>query len=204
MSESPSSLEPQTSPPSAEPSRRSLFRLGSALLGGFIALVLLVPGAGYLLNPLLPRKKKAAGDSPGDASDGEFQALPVTLDDLAVGVPREFPIVIKRQDAWVTYPPEPVGTVWLVRQPEGSRAPVLAFTSECPHLGCAIALAADGKGFFCPCHTSSFALDGERLNKVPPRGMDPLEIRLPVSSAEPIRVKYERFRTMSEERTPLA
>ncbi|HEU5116676.1 MAG TPA: Rieske 2Fe-2S domain-containing protein [Isosphaeraceae bacterium] len=177
-------------------------RFASVVLGTLIALVLAVPGAAYLLNPILPRKKGSSDEkSPGT---DEFQTLAVTLNELAVGVPREFPIVVKRQDAWVTYPPEPVGTVWLVRQEEGTEPPVLAFTSECPHLGCAIALAADGHGFFCPCHTSAFALDGERLNHVPPRGMDPLDVQIPADHSQPIRVKYQRFRTMSEERTPLA
>lgn len=188
---------------SLEPSRRSVLRLGSALLGAFIALVLAIPGAAYLLSPVLP-KKKGQGSAGESVSDDEFQTLPVTLDDLEVGIPKEFPIVIKRQDAWVTYPPEPVGTVWLVKQPEGSKDPVLAFTSECPHLGCAIVLAADGNGFFCPCHTSAFALTGERLNKVPPRGMDPLEVSMPGGPSRPVRIKFQRFRTMSEERIPLA
>ncbi len=185
-----------------EPSRRSLFRIGSAVLGTLIALVLAIPGAAYVLNPLLPRKKgKGDPKSPGEDA---FQTLPVTLNDLTEGVPKEFPIIVKRQDAWVTYPPEPVGTVWLVKQAEGAKTPVLAFTSECPHLGCAIALAADGRGFFCPCHTSAFAMNGDRMNNVPPRGMDPLEVEIPAGPSEPIRVKYQRFRTMSEERIPLA
>ncbi len=179
-----------------------LFRVGSAVLGTLIALVLAVPGAAYLLNPILPRKK-GKSEEKGPETDS-YQTLPVTLNDLAVGVPKEFPIVVKRQDAWVTYPPEPVGTVWLVRQEEGSKTPVLAFTSECPHLGCAITLAADGHGFFCPCHTSAFALTGDRLNNVPPRGMDPLDVQMSADPSQPIRVKYQRFRTMSEERTPLA
>jgi Rieske Fe-S protein len=188
--------------PAVEPSRRSLLRIGTAVLGGLIALTLLIPGASYVLNPILP-KKKGKGYNAGADDSADFQPLPVSLDELEVGVPKEYPIVVKRQDAWVTYPPEPIGTVWLVRQPAGAKAPVLAFTSECPHLACAIALAADGNGFFCPCHTSAFGLDGERLNKVPPRGMDPLEVKLGAPS-DPIRVKFVRFRTMTEERIPLA
>ena len=93
-----------------------------------------------------------------------------------------------------------------MRQPEGSANAVLALSAECPHLACAINLSADGKQFFCPCHTSSFNFQGERLNGVFPGGMDALDVK-PFDPADPdavVRVKYERYRTMTEKRVPLA
>jgi menaquinol-cytochrome c reductase iron-sulfur subunit len=175
-------------------SRRRFYSVAANALGGLIALVVAVPGVAYLLNPILGRK--------GDALGG-FRQLPVTLGELPVGTPRQFPIIEARDDAWVKYPPEPVGSVWLIRQPEGATEPVLAFTAECPHLGCSINLAADGANFFCPCHNSAFKLDGERLNNTPPRPMDRLEVETPEGPDEPIRVKFQRFRTQSKEKTPL-
>lgn len=172
--------------------RRNLFVYGANLLGGAMGLALAVPGVAYLLTPLGRRGR-----------DGDFRSLPVTLAELPVGVPRQFPIVEERTDAWVKYPAEPVGSVWLVRQPEGARAKVVAFTAECPHLGCAVNLAADGQSFFCPCHASAFRLDGERLNPTPPRPMDTLEVEVPEAEGAPIRVKFRRFRTQSKEKTPL-
>jgi menaquinol-cytochrome c reductase iron-sulfur subunit len=173
-------------------SRRKFYAIAANGLGALIALVVAVPGVAYLLDPL---RRKARG--------GELRALPVTLKELPVGVPRQFPIIDERQDAWVQYPPEPVGSVWLVRESEGPQSKVVAFTSECPHLGCAINLSADGQSFFCPCHASAFKLDGERLNETPPRGMDTLEVEVPADESAPIRVKFQRFRTQSEEKIPL-
>ncbi len=175
--------------------RRGLFRLGSWTLAGMIKLAIVIPGVGYLLTPLL--RSKGAG--------GTFTPL-ARFADLKEGVPQSFPVIQARQDAWVVYPPEPVGTVWLVRQPEGSKEPVLALSAECPHLACAINLSPDRTEFFCPCHTSSFRFSGERVNQVSPRGMDPLEVE-PFDASDPnamVRVKFQRFRTMISERIPLA
>lgn len=175
--------------------RRGLFRLGSWTLAGAIKLAVLVPGVAYLLTPLLRAKGSA----------GTFTPL-ARFSDLKEGVPQSFPVVQARKDAWVVYPPEPVGTVWLVRQPAGSKEPVLALSAECPHLACAINLSPDRTEFFCPCHTSSFRFNGERVNQVSPRGMDPLEVE-PFDVDDPnamVRVKFERFRTMISERIPLA
>lgn len=175
--------------------RRDWFRYGAAGLKGLIALVLAVPGAAYLLTPLLKRRE----------DDAEFRRL-ARLGDLAVGEPRSFSIVEEQRDAWVTYPATPIGTVWLVRQPEGADEPVLALSAECPHLACKIKRSGDGQGFVCPCHASNFAIDGARVNAISPRGMDRLEVA-PVDPNDPdaeIRVKFRRFRTGTEEKIPLA
>ena len=110
-------------------------------------------------------------------------------------MPRSFAIIEERQDSWVKYPREPVGSVWLIRQPAGSDPPVLALQSECPHLGCAINLKADRTGFLCPCHTSAFTLDGSPTNQVPPRPMDRLEVEVTSGDDPEVRVKFQRFRT---------
>ena len=90
------------------PNRRDVFRLGAVALGNLFALALAVPGVRFLLDPL---GKKA--------DEGDFRVL-TTLGQLPVGEPRSFAIIARRRDAWVQYPEEPVGSVWLVRQPEGA------------------------------------------------------------------------------------
>jgi nitrite reductase/ring-hydroxylating ferredoxin subunit len=193
------------------PRRRDLLRIGSVLLASLSALALAVPGAAFVLSPLIRKKEegpsKSDPDAPPMTAAGGDGFTPLALyADLAPNVPRSFPVVEARRDAWVKYPAEPVGLVWLVRQPEGAKEPVLALSAECPHLACSISLAPDGAGFFCPCHTSSFALDGARQNAVPPRGMDRLEVA-PFDPADPdawVRVRHVRFRTMIEEAIPLA
>jgi menaquinol-cytochrome c reductase iron-sulfur subunit len=160
-------------------------------MGAVLASMLAIPGVAYVLSPL--RRLAQAGD---------LKTL-TRLSELEVGVPKAFAIIAERTDAWVKYPREPVGSVWLVRQPKGSAEQVLALTSECPHLGCAVSLAADGKSFLCPCHTSAFDLDGKPRNQVPPRPMDSLKVELIGTEDPEVRVRFERFRSAIEEKTPL-
>ncbi|MDG3006541.1 ubiquinol-cytochrome c reductase iron-sulfur subunit [Paludisphaera mucosa] len=175
--------------------RRDFHRLGTIVLGGLIKLAVAVPAAAFLLNPL--RK-------PGTAAEADvFEGL-VALSQLKVGVPESFGIVRDQVDAWVKYPKEPAGAVWLVRQPEGAEPAVIAYSAECPHLGCAINLADDAKHFICPCHTSAFDLEGKPQNFVPPRPMDRLDVELSKDADPMVRVRFQRFRTLAEEKIPLA
>ena len=75
----------------------------------------------------------------------------------ADGVPRKFPILADKTDAWNKYPNTPVGAVYLRRT--GERA-VQALNVVCPHTGCFVDYRAERKGYYCPCHSSSFAVDG--------------------------------------------
>jgi menaquinol-cytochrome c reductase iron-sulfur subunit len=171
--------------------RRDFYQFATVGLGSLIGLVLAVPGVAYIASPL---RKKGREES--------FETL-TRLNQLEVGVPRSFAIINERTDAWVKYPREPVGSVWLVRQPAGQGEPVIALSTECPHLGCAVNLTADGKSFLCPCHTSAFGLDGTKKNTVPPRNMDRLKVELTTGDDPEVRVKFQRFRTQSEEQIPL-
>jgi menaquinol-cytochrome c reductase iron-sulfur subunit len=171
--------------------RRDIFRFATVGLGGLIGLVLAVPGVAYIVSPLRKTEREES-----------FETL-TRLKQLDVGVPRSFAIIAERRDAWVKYPREPVGSVWLIRQPDGAEPAVIALTSECPHLGCAVNLAAGGKSFLCPCHTSAFDLEGKPKNQVPPRAMDRLEVELTKGEDPEVRVKFQRFRTQSERQIPL-
>ena len=84
-----------------------------------------------------------------------------------------------------------------------SKPEVVAFSTECPHLGCAVGLAGDGKSFLCPCHNSNFKFSGERRNHIPPRDMDSLELKLSADPDPEVRVKFQQFRTATEEKKPL-
>lgn len=190
--------EPPKEKPVTEPNRRSFHKFGSILLGSIIGAVLTIPGIGFILSPILRKTDAEDGESTGDG----FQAL-AKLSDLQEVIPKVFPVLGKVKDAWVQYPEEPVGSVWLVRKGEA----VNAFSAECPHLGCAVSLGPDGNSFFCPCHTSAFTLEGKPNNPVPPRAMDSLEVVLkqtPASDETEIRVKFQRFRTAIPEKSPLA
>jgi menaquinol-cytochrome c reductase iron-sulfur subunit len=175
----------------AEMPRRGFLGRVTTALGGLVAMVVALPGLAYLLSPL--RRK---------GQEGGFHTL-TRLNQLEVGVPRSFAIIEERLDSWVRYPREPVGSVWLVRQPDGSEPPVVALQAECPHLGCSINLKADRTGFLCPCHTSAFTLEGRPTNQVPPRPMDRLDVELSTGENPEVRVRFQRFRTVSEEKIPL-
>lgn len=173
--------------------RRDFYRYGTLALGGLMTLGLAVPGLAYILDPLGKRR-------------GAAQTYPLAkLSELEVGQPRSFAIVDERQDAWVRYPKEPIGLVWLIRQPPGAKEAVVAFTAECPHLGCAVNLSGDKTMFRCPCHDSAFTFDGKPENPIPPRGMDRLEVEPLAGDGDPtIRVKFERFQSQTQEKIPLA
>lgn len=172
--------------------RRGFYRIGSVILGNIAVLSVTIPGIRFLFDPL---GKKSQG--------GGFRPL-AKLAQLTVGKPEAFAIIADRKDSWVRYEPEPIGSVWLVRQPEGSRDAVIALSAECPHLRCPVNLSPDKSSFLCPCHQASFDLNGDRLNEVSPRSMDRLEITLSDATNPEISVRFERFQPQTSIKKPLA
>ena len=180
--------------------RRDFYRFGTMLLGGLMTAALAVPGVAYVLDPLGKRR-------------GEARTYPLAkLSELEVGVPKSYQVVDERQDAWVKQSKEAIGLVWLLRL-DDPKQPVIAFQAECPHLGCAVNLSADKKEFRCPCHDSAFYLQassdgthqpGSPKNNIPPRSMDTLNVELIGTSDPMIHVKFERFRSQTERKIPLA
>jgi cytochrome b6-f complex iron-sulfur subunit len=66
----------------------------------------------------------------------------------------------------------PATGVWIVRLP----GRIIAIDATCTHLGCRTAWATDDMRFQCPCHGSSFAIDGTNLDGPAPRALDRLAI----------------------------
>lgn len=172
------------------PTRRGFYRFGSSLIGGALGIGLAIPGVAYLIDPL----RRSGGGS-------TIKRELTRLGQLTVGKPQAFPIIAERRDAWVKHPPEPIGAVWLVRQPDGSDPPVIALSAECPHLGCLIGTGEGG--FACPCHGAVFGLSGEKRNAVSPRGMDTLAVELSKDDDPLVTVLFQRYRTQSQEKIPL-
>jgi menaquinol-cytochrome c reductase iron-sulfur subunit len=159
----------------APPRRNFLVGFFAAVIGGIVGLVPFVAGLATYLDPIRPSRRKTKGvsiplttlDSIPDATNGT----------VLIG---QFPVINDRVDAWNLYPDERIGSVYLV-VPQGSKQPK-ALNAICPHLGCQVdtqQIPGGGTKFYCPCHTSSFSLDGERiLPCVAPRAMDELECKL--------------------------
>lgn len=159
------------SPASTGEERRAF--LGTSVAAGAVGAVLtLFPvgsGALVLLDPL---RKRASG---GDGSEGVGLVLRVaTVDSLpADGTPVQVPVIANLTDAWNREPNQPIGAVYLSRTGDKVRC----FNAICPHAGCFVGYSAERKLYQCPCHTSSFDLNGGIIKPSPsPRDMDELEV----------------------------
>jgi Rieske Fe-S protein len=186
-------------PPSAAdiPRRSFLFRAMSFLVGGIAALVPVAAGAIFFVDPVT-RKKRAIGAT-GDAVDAEGFIKVTTTDALAEdGAPRSFKVIADLQDFWNKFPDSEIGAVYLRRDEQGE---VVCFNARCPHLGCTVNFSSSEQKFICPCHESSFQLDGTRSNEIPPRDLDPLDVE--VRGGNEVWVKFQKFRAGCAERKPV-
>ena len=178
------------SDPSPAPDRREFLTKAAAVaIGGALAVVAPVAGVCVLLDPL--RRKSEGGASVHVTS---LNSLP---DD---GEPRKFPVLATRVDAWNRTPNFPVGAVYLQRLKDNK---VRALNVVCPHAGCFVDFRAVQGHYHCPCHDSSFALDGKILDpKSPsPRGLD--ELAVEVRRSGDIWVTFQNFRAGVHEKIPV-
>jgi menaquinol-cytochrome c reductase iron-sulfur subunit len=161
--------------------RGFLTRFAAIACGGLATLPALVAGVWTTLDPL--RRTAGAG------SFLRVTDLSSVPDD---GMPRRFPVISDRVDAWTGFASEPIGAVYL-RRTAGSDT-VEAFTAICPHAGCFVQIDTTEKCFRCPCHNSRFALDGSIVPPSPsPRAMDTLECQVAADGG--VSVKWQTFRT---------
>lgn len=181
-------MEPDDLP--SQPERRGFFKgICALVLGAAAGLVPFVAGLGVLFDPL--RRKSQGGEAILVAS---LNALP---DD---GTPRKFSVVTDHTDGWNKFPHVPVGAVYLRRMGEKK---VQAFNVVCPHAGCFVDYEPARKGYHCPCHKSTFALNGERGAKSPsPRGLDELEVD--IRNETEIWIKFRNFQAGTAEKIPIA
>ncbi|HVA49053.1 MAG TPA: ubiquinol-cytochrome c reductase iron-sulfur subunit [Pirellulales bacterium] len=169
----------------------------AGLIGGIVAIFPFAAGLFTFFNPLRSRKGAgAADDQPGKlVRIAPLTALP---DD---GVPRQFPVIADRQDAWTRLPSEAIGVVYLRRQP-GSEE-VEAFNATCPHAGCFVAFDRSRDVYQCPCHDSAFGVDGQRVFGPSPRDLDKLEAEVrPSDDQKELWVRYVDYYTGMEEKIP--
>ena len=159
--------------------RRTFFKQALTLgIGGVLGAVPIGAGLTVLSSPL--RQKSGRGEA----------VFISTLDNLpADGTPRKFPVVAVWIDAWNRFE-GPIGAVYLRRIDRS----VHALNVVCPHTGCFVDYAADRDSYFCPCHHSSFGLDGAiRDPRSPaPRGLDELVVE--IRGQNQVWVKFQNFR----------
>jgi Rieske Fe-S protein len=179
--------EPEDDAPAATPpagdGRRKFLKVGVGVVGAGVACIAGAPAVGFLLFPV-----KETVTSGGN----EFVVV-AKRDAFSPDVPVKVDVYADVVDAWNRLEHVRLGSVWIVER-EGK---LVAFSTVCPHLGCAIDFTAgEGGGeakFECPCHRSEFSLDGVRESGPAPRDLD--RIPLEVDDAEGVvAVMYKRFR----------
>ena len=181
--------------------RRFLTGVAAAGAAGLALLAPLWSGLRVVVDPL------RRGRSQREANFVRVTTLAGLPDD---GVPRKFPVVASRVDAWNTFASVPVGAVYLRRVAadglggaDGADG-LEAFNVVCPHAGCFVNLAADRSRFVCPCHKSSFGLDGsvDDPTSPSPRAMDALDVE--VRDGGEVWVRFQNFRPGTPDKTPVA
>lgn len=197
MTDTPAERRPQ---PPAETPRRSFLTVAVAIVAGAVAMLTpLAAGIVTFLSPLFRRS------STPEVRIALLSQVPPD------GKPRLFPVSAEREDAWNRYEQQKIGAVYLVRQDEADEP--IAFTAKCPHAGCFIGYTAGDDQFKCPCHTSSFNLDGSRTNgdaEVSPRDMDQLPVTLRklssagTEAATEVWVEFIDYQTGKKEKVPTA
>ena len=172
-----------------EDRRGFLKKLASGVIGAVITLIPAAAGLAVWLDPAR-RKSNTGGQTVRVAS---LSALP---DD---GVPRKFTVLASRVDAWNKSPESAVGAVYLRRE-KGAKP--RAFNVVCPHAGCFVDYMEAEDGYLCPCHNSTFALDGKVSSpgSPAPRGLDELEVE--IRNKSEVWVKFRNFRAGVPEKIP--
>jgi Rieske Fe-S protein len=175
--------DPEPPPPA---DRREFLKGAACVALGACALGLpLAAGIRVLVSPIGTRR-----DDGYVVKLTNLSALP------AGGAPLLFEVQVERTDAWTRHPLTAIGAVFLQRIGERE---VRAFNAACPHLGCAVEWRTESKTFFCPCHTSSFTVDGAIIPPSPAaRQLDALEVE--VRESNEVWVHFQEFQAGKAEK----
>ncbi|MBV8842275.1 MAG: ubiquinol-cytochrome c reductase iron-sulfur subunit [Bryobacterales bacterium] len=140
--------------------RRSFYIAVTNMLGGLIAAAAAIPAAFYLIT----KPRKPVGKEWIEVAD---------ISGLQMGVPEEIVYNRERVDGWRKI--DEKTSTWVVRT---SQDTVVAYTPACTHLGCAYHWDNTMKQFECPCHGSSFSIDGKVTAGPAPRPLDQYATRI--------------------------
>jgi menaquinol-cytochrome c reductase iron-sulfur subunit len=143
-----------------EPDRRTFLLSLIYGLWAFMGLMLAIPASVYLLWPPKPKKE-------------DLWAEAGRLSELQVDTPAELVFRRNRVDGWKVSSEK--ATTWAVKV---STDEVIAFGPQCPHLGCAYHWIAAKHEFLCPCHASTFSIQGEVLTGPAPRALDRYDLKI--------------------------
>lgn len=168
--------------------RRSLLQRLGAILVAALGAATGTPALLFLCDPLRRRTPEP----------GRVPLLPLSqVPDLDQGgQPLRVPVVAAVRDAWNRQDAARVGAVWLYRR----SGQVTCLSVICPHAGCGVDYDERRAAFVCPCHGSTFAVDGGRREGPAPRDMDSLEVEVKDGQ---VLCQYRRFRLATGDKEPL-
>ncbi len=164
--------------------RRTFLKVGVGVIGAGLATVVAAPALKAVLWPLDAEITSGGEDFVVVGERSQFGNQPVKVD-----------IYADRTDAWNRTKNVKIGSAWVV-EVEGE---LVAYSTVCPHLGCAVDYSADVGKFKCPCHRSAFGLDGTAEEGPAPRPLDTLEVE---EREKLVAIRYARFKTGVESKEP--
>lgn len=136
-------LQPETRNPEQPVSRRSFLKRSWGVLG----IIAGIEVSALIVNFLYPGERKK-----NYAAGGFFK----TVGKLSE-IPNNSVIPFRN------------GRFYLVRFDDGG---LLALSLRCTHLGCSITWDAEQNIFICPCHSSTFRMNGDVIKSPAPRALD--------------------------------
>lgn len=166
--------------PDQPPSRRSFLGAATCAVGGGLLLSAAGLATGYVLGPVGRRTVVTAN---GTIDVGSIESLVIGARPVRRSV-----VAATVRDGWAATAAVPLGAAWLQRLPSDK---IVALSSVCPHLACAIGWDEPSERFICPCHDSSFAPTGIRIAGPAPRDMDPLPV---VVEKGRLKLRWLRYR----------
>ena len=165
-----------------EKARRDFLKWGTAILTLLCGLVVGIPLIGSFIGPAFRSSKsgwiKIAG-----------------IGTLPAGAPVNLRVPDVQVDAYIRE--SVIRHVWAVRDPAGR---VTVFSPSCTHLGCQFNWNPATGHFECPCHGSSYALDGTVLGGPAPRRLDTLPTKV---EGGDIFVQWTQYKSGTHEKIPV-
>ncbi len=175
----------------AVPRRAFLKQVATLAVGMGAVLVPVTAGLLTFCDPLIRRQASKLG----------FTRVATLAGLPADGVPRRFAVIATQTDAWNKFPDVPIGAAYLRRT---GPTTVQALNAVCPHAGCFIDYLPAEQGYRCPCHGSSFWLDGRIRDphSPSPRGLDTLTTD--IRNQREIWVRFQNFVAGQKQKIPVA
>jgi menaquinol-cytochrome c reductase iron-sulfur subunit len=175
---------PDSSGPSM--SRRSFLSWATGLLAVIGGVVVGIPLIGELAAPA------GAAGKEGFVEVGN-------VGDLEIGVPKDLGFVDPTQDLFIR---ENVPrSVWAVKSSDAEEGGVVVYSSACTHLGCKYDWDAAAGRFVCPCHGSTFNLEGKVLGGPAPRPLDTLPSKVGKDGA--LLVQWVQYKEGTDQKTEI-